>query len=95
VNKELPKMAEIAVQVGDRVALGISLHLPQRGTLTPGFFADVVVFHPQRVSDRASYDDPRQFSEGIEAVWVNGVLSYTEIGRGTGAQGGWFLGRGG
>jgi len=39
----------------------------------------------------ATFEQPRQFSEGIERVWVNGVLSYTASGRATGARAGRFV----
>ena len=51
--------------------------LKNRGTLAPGAFADVVVFNPRTVIDRATYDSPKEFSDGIERVYVNGKLSYT------------------
>ncbi|MBB6561347.1 N-acyl-D-amino-acid deacylase [Acidovorax soli] len=65
----------------------------ERGRLAPGLMADVVVFDPARVRDTASYEQPVQFSEGIERVWVNGVLSYTADGRATGARAGRFIRR--
>ncbi|QNN56668.1 D-aminoacylase [Diaphorobacter ruginosibacter] len=68
--------------------------IPERGELREGFHADVVVFDPTRVRDRASFEDPIQFSEGIEQVYVNGELSYTEAGRGTDARAGRFVRRG-
>jgi N-acyl-D-amino-acid deacylase len=49
--------------------------LPQRGGIERGWFADVVVFDPRRVRDRASYDAPTLPSEGIAEVFVNGVPS--------------------
>lgn len=51
--------------------------LNDRGTLSPGAFADLVVFNPHTVIDRATYDSPKEFSDGIERVYVNGKLSYT------------------
>lgn len=50
--------------------------LDGRGELVAQAHADVVVFDPQRVRDLATFEDPVRFSEGIEQVWVNGVLSY-------------------
>ena len=46
--------------------------LAQRGRLAPGWFADLVVFDPQRVTDKATFEAPVQASQGIEQVWVNG-----------------------
>jgi len=63
----------------------------ERGLLKAGYMADVVVFDPLRVKDGATFEQPRQFSEGIERVWVNGVLSYTATGRATGARAGRFV----
>jgi len=49
--------------------------LPQRGGIERGWFADVVVFDPRHVRDRATYDEPSLPSEGIAEVFVNGVPS--------------------
>ena len=69
--------------------------LDQRGKLLAGYYADVVVFDPQSVQDLASFENPVQFSAGIEQVWVNGVLSYTAEHRGATVRSGRFLKRGG
>ena len=50
------------------------LGLPDRGLLRDGYAADLVVFDPARVRANATYDEPRQYSEGIEYVAVNGEL---------------------
>jgi N-acyl-D-amino-acid deacylase len=51
--------------------------LKGRGTLSAGAFADLVLFNPRTVIDRATYDSPLQISEGIERVYVNGQLAFT------------------
>lgn len=48
--------------------------LKHRGVLREGCFADVVVFDPETVADRATYDDPHQTCAGIGHVLVNGTL---------------------
>lgn len=48
-----------------------------RGTIAAGMAADLVLFDPARVIDRATPTDPRAKSEGVERVWVNGVQVYT------------------
>ncbi|GEK09505.1 N-acyl-D-amino-acid deacylase family protein [Pseudoalteromonas peptidolytica] len=52
--------------------------LKQRGSIQTGYFADLVLFDPKRVLDRASYSNPKQLATGIVKVWVNGTLSYVE-----------------
>ena len=63
-----------------------------RGRIEPGFKADLVLFDPDTVIDRATPEDPRAVSEGIDKVWVNGVLVYAE-GRTTGEHPGRVLRR--
>ncbi len=47
-----------------------------RGRIEPGAYADLVLFDPARVIDRATPEDPQRPSEGIERVWVNGREVY-------------------
>jgi N-acyl-D-amino-acid deacylase len=50
------------------------LRLPDRGLLRQGYWADVVVFDPASVTDRATFDQPKQYPKGVEYVLVNGQV---------------------
>jgi len=50
-----------------------NLGLDRRGYLKIGMFADVVVFDPQTIADRATFEKPHQYSVGVKHVFVNGV----------------------
>ncbi len=59
------------------------LGLKDRGLIRPGFKADIVLFDPARVIDRATFQQPQLVSDGISRVFVNGVEVWQE-GRVTG-----------
>ncbi|MCI0523354.1 MAG: amidohydrolase family protein, partial [Bacteroidales bacterium] len=50
-----------------------NLRLEKRGVLAPGFYADVVIFDPEKVLDHSTFDKPHQYSTGMSHVFVNGV----------------------
>ncbi len=66
--------------------------LKDRGVLREGAYADLVLFDPETVLDRATFDDPKQPAAGIEAVWVNGRMVW-EGGAHTGTRPGRALRR--
>lgn len=61
------------------------LGLTDRGLVRPNLFADLTLFDPQRVVDRATYEDPFQYAAGIEYVIVNGQV-VLDRGQHTGAR---------
>jgi len=61
-----------------------SLKLYDRGRLSPGFRADVLVFNPAKVQDTATFDKPMSYSVGFDYVLVNGTL-VIDNNRSTGA----------
>ena len=69
-----------------------ALRLIHRGLIRENYWADLVVFDPTTIIDRATYDDPHQFPIGIETVVVNGVV-VVDAGTHTGARPGNVLRR--
>jgi len=51
-----------------------ALRLENRGLVREGFGADIVVFNSGKIQDRATFEDPHQFPEGIRYVIVNGEI---------------------
>jgi N-acyl-D-amino-acid deacylase len=71
-----------------------ALGLEGRGTLEEGAWADIAVFDPAAVRDRATFLEPTLPAEGMRWVLVNGVLAVDD-GRATGALAGRALARAG
>jgi dihydroorotase/N-acyl-D-amino-acid deacylase len=66
--------------------------IEDRGILRPGLKADVVVFNPATITDRATFEKPHQYAEGVWAVIVNGQLTLSG-GQMTGERAGRVLRR--
>lgn len=64
-----------------------TFRLWDRGVLRAGGAADVVVFDPAGIADRATFEAPHAYAEGVLHLWVNGVATVRD-GRVTGARGG-------
>jgi N-acyl-D-amino-acid deacylase len=62
-----------------------NLGLNHRGLLEREMFADIVIFDPQTIADRATFDNPHQYSVGVRDVFVNGVQVLKDGGH-TGAK---------
>jgi N-acyl-D-amino-acid deacylase len=66
------------------------LGIRDRGLIRPGYLADLVLFDPERVIDRATLEDSHAISDGISGVWVNGKQVY-DRGKSTGVRPGRLL----
>lgn len=67
-----------------------NLKIDRRGSLKPGYYADVVIFDPAKVQDYATPQNPHQYSVGMRHVFVNGVQVLKD-GDHTGAKPGRFV----
>jgi N-acyl-D-amino-acid deacylase len=64
--RKMTSLAAANVGIGDR------------GTIAPGRYADLVLFDPRTIIDRATTASPHVVSEGIDTVWVNGAVVFTK-----------------
>lgn len=62
-----------------------TLGIARRGALKKGYFADVVVFDPEKIQDHATFEKPHQYATGVRHVFVNGVQVLKD-GEHTGAK---------
>ena len=61
-----------------------------RGIIRPGMIADLVLFDPSKVNDKATFEDPHQYSEGFDIVIVNGLIAAKD-GKLSDVRGGSFI----
>lgn len=69
----------VSLEEGIRKMTSLSaehLRITDRGAIEEGHYADLVLFDPETVIDRSTYEDPHLPSTGIEKVWVNGELVF-------------------
>jgi N-acyl-D-amino-acid deacylase len=52
-----------------------ALNIKERGFLKAGYYADITIFHPNTIIDKGTFENPKQFPEGIEYVIVNGEIA--------------------
>jgi N-acyl-D-amino-acid deacylase len=83
---------EIAIEKASSLAAA-HVGIARRGAIKPGFYADLVLFDPATVLDRATPADPHAVSVGISEVWVNGQPVWRD-GKTTGARPGRVIRRG-
>ncbi|NJB71386.1 N-acyl-D-amino-acid deacylase [Saonia flava] len=67
-----------------------NLKIKDRGLLKENYFADVVIFDPLIVNDKATFEKPHQYAVGVEYVWVNG-MAVLKNGEHTGTNAGRFV----
>jgi N-acyl-D-amino-acid deacylase len=76
IEKNIIPMAQ-AVHAATGLPAGI-LGIKDRGLLKNGYAADVVIFDPTTIADKATYEKPHQYSSGIQYVLVNGKVAVDE-----------------
>jgi N-acyl-D-amino-acid deacylase len=81
LQKAIQKLTQVAAN---------NLHIPKRGELKTGNYADIIIFDPATVNDKATYEKPHQYSTGMVHVWVNGTQVLKD-GQHTGAKPGKFV----
>ena len=67
-------LKKMTVLPADRLSQRVPL-MKKKGRVQVGADADIVIFDPETISDRATYQDPAQYSTGIDHVVVNGTVT--------------------
>jgi N-acyl-D-aspartate/D-glutamate deacylase len=90
LEKGILTLGEAIAKMTGRPAL--RLGLKDRGIIREGYYADIVVFNPETIADRATYEEPILYPMGIEYVIVNGKITVSK-GYETGVRNGKVLWR--
>jgi len=90
LEKGILTLGEAIAKMTGRPAL--RLGLKNRGIIREGYYADIVVFNPETIADRATYEEPTLYPTGIEYVIVNGKITVSK-GYETGVRNGKVLWR--
>ena len=90
LEKGILTLGEAIAKMTGRPAL--RLGLKDRGIIREGYYADIVVFNPETIADRATYEEPTLYPTGIEYVIVNGKITVSK-GYETGVRNGKVLWR--
>ncbi|MDX2041263.1 MAG: prolyl oligopeptidase family serine peptidase [Acidobacteriota bacterium] len=85
INRKVISMERMIQSSSAQVAE--TFRLKDRGKLAAGYFADVIVFDPKTIADKATYDQPELPSEGLRFILVNGKLA-VDSGKFNGTLGG-------
>jgi N-acyl-D-aspartate/D-glutamate deacylase len=83
-KKVVPLSVTIRASSGQPAEL---VHIPERGILREGFYADVIAFDPATAADQSTYEHPQQLAIGMKYVLINGKLAVDQ-GKYTGALAG-------
>lgn len=81
-------LEEAVRRMTSRVANRMGLHA--HGRIAPGMMADLVIFDPAKIQDRATFEKPLQFATGVDYLLINGQFSI-DAGHATGAMAGRVL----
>ena len=82
-DEKLLKLEEAVRKMTSLPASNIGIE--KRGSLKPGYYADVAVFDAATIQDHATFEKPRQLTTGVSEVFVNGV-EVLHNGQHTGAK---------
>jgi N-acyl-D-amino-acid deacylase len=69
-DEQIISMEEAIRRLSNLPAENLKIH--KRGLLKEGYYADVVVFDPEKIQDHATFENPHQYATGVKHVFVNG-----------------------